>query len=110
MAAVYMAIGFVLGAWTVAWSATYAFRLAVRYQRTGHADAPVQAEDKNGMPASAEGAAHRRVMEDAVQKGADEIMLMAEAQGDRITRQDAETQARAFLQSMPGMGNQGGVT
>lgn len=110
MDALSMAIGFILGAVTVAVTGIYAFQLAARYQRTGHAEPPPAAEDKNGMPSDPEAAAHRRVLEDTVKRGADEIMLLAEAQGDRITREEAEDQAREMIRLAHGGSQLGGTS
>lgn len=88
----------------------YAFRIATRYQRVGHIEAPATAEERSPMPSNPEEAAHRRVHEESVQKGADHLMALAEEQGDRITRQEAEAQAREIIRSLHGATSLGGVS
>lgn len=108
MVAVGMVLAYALGVLTGVAVFQYTLRLAARYQKVGHIEPPVVAE-KNPVPASVEGAASRRVLQDAVNAGADEIMRMAEAQGERITRDEAERDARQLLEQVHGAGALGGV-
>lgn len=87
----------------------YAFKLAARYQRAGHIETPAKPEERSSMPADPEGAAHRRVMDDAVKRGADDLMLMAEAAGERITREEAENDAREIIRATHGATSLGGT-
>lgn len=110
METVWPVITFALGLLCGAGVFEYAFRLSTRYQRTGHIEVPAPVVDAAPMPANPEAAAHRRVLEDAVTRGADDILAIAEAAGDRITRDEAERQAREIMQSLHGASPMGGTT
>ncbi len=102
-----MAIGFVLGALTVCLVGLQAFKLAARYQRTGHAsiESPVEsATPFHGVPVNTEVSAHRRILQEAKENGADELQAMATAQGQRLSREDALAQAEQMLRGESPMG------
>jgi len=87
----------------------YAFIIAARYQRVGHPEAPAPVPERDPSPSSPEAAAHRRVLEDSVKRGAADLMAMAEASGETMTQQDAEAEARRIIQSLHGSTPLGGV-
>ena len=100
--AIIAVLAFALGLVAGAGVFKYAFILATRYQRTGHVEAPPVVAERDAMPSDPGEAAHRRALEETVKKGADDLMLMAEAAGDRITRQQAEDEARAIIRGLHG--------
>jgi len=108
-AAILAVIAFGLGLVCGAGVFKYAFILATRYQRVGHIEPPAPAPETSSMPSDPEAAAHRRVLEESVKRGADDLMLMAEAAGETITRQDAEEEARAIIRGLHGSTPMGGV-
>jgi flagellar biosynthesis/type III secretory pathway M-ring protein FliF/YscJ len=87
----------------------FAFRLAATYQRTGNVVLPQAQGERDSAPADPNAAAHRRALEESIKKGADDLMAMAEASGQRITRQEAEAEAREILKQLHATVPLGGV-
>lgn len=103
-----VAFVFVLGAAVALASGWMAFKVAARYQRTGHAE-PTKtsgATAQSGIPVNPEVSAHRRIIEDARETGADQLQAMAREAGEHLSREEAIAQADRMLR---GEGPLGGV-
>ena len=86
----------------------YAFTLAARYLRTGTTHEPVTVEPTNKLTApSPEASANRRITEDAVKKGADQLMEAAKDAGRPMQRSQAEREARELIQMAHPLGGAG---
>ncbi len=90
-------VGFLGGMVGMALSYEHSFRLATNIQRTGRVDPKPPPDRQPVVSASPEASANLRVTEDAIRIGADAIQEAAQAEGMRISRKEAEHQARAML-------------
>lgn len=86
----------------------YAFNLAARYLKTGSTKEPVQVEPAHKLTApSPEASANRRITEDAIKKGADQLMEAAKDAGRPMQRSQAEREARELIQMAHPLGGAG---
>jgi len=100
-----LVLGAIAGGLVSRWLMWDGFTLAARYTRTGRLEAPVQLEPGSKLTSpSPEASANRRISEDAVNHGAEQLMSAALEQGVPMDRRRAREQARELLQQADPLG------
>lgn len=102
-------LGALLGAALAAFIYERSFSLAARYHRTGNTDAPLATGPTPHTTApSPEAAAMRQVLQDSVERGADQLQEIAAQSGTPLSRAQALDDAREMIEQS-GQGTLGGA-
>lgn len=96
-------VGVLVGAAIAFYAFHRSFQVAGRYHVTGSVTPPAAAP-REPRVANAEAKAHARMMEDAVARGAKQILEAAKEQGIPMTQAMAEKEAREMLKGVPPLG------